>query len=461
MPVMQTVDVTDTDLVSDGFEATNRLAQELADSGALADLFARIDSGEVELTGDGGLLPALIKTTLERGLEAEMTSHLGYDRGDREARDAVGASNSRNGSYPKKVQTEVGPVEVSVPRDRAGSFTPRLVPKGSRRLGGLDEMIISLYAGGMTIREIQWHLSQTIGTDLSHETISNITDAVLTSVLEWQKRPLDEFYPVVYLDAIRIKVRDGAHVRSKAAHIAIGVDLEGIKHVLGIWIQNTEGASFWAAVCSNLANRGVEDVLIVCCDGLTGLPEAVEATWPESMVQTCVVHLIRASMRFVAYKDRRQVAAALKPVYTAVDEDQALEALLAFEDSAMGAKNPAAVATWKAAWDRFTPFLQFPPQVRRVIYTTNAIESLNYQLRKISKNRGQFPNDDAAVKLLWLGICNIEDKRAAQRAKDRGKKGKERKGAGRLIQGQVTTNWKQALAQLAVAYPDRINPHLN
>lgn len=458
---MSNTAVIDTDLKDSREGATNRLAKELQDSGALAELFARIDAGEVELTGDGGLIPALIKTTLERGLQAEMTSHLGYEARDRESRADQGVKNSRNGSYTKQVDTEVGPIEVTVPRDREGSFTPRLVPKGSRRLGGLDEIIISLYAGGMTVREIQWHLAQTIGTDLSHETISNITDAVLDSVMAWQKRPLEEFYPVMYLDAIRVKVRDGGHVRNKAAHIAIGVDMDGIKHVLGIWVENNEGASFWASVCANLANRGVRDVLIVCCDGLTGLAQAVEATWPNSMVQTCVVHLIRASMRFVSYKDRKKVAAALKPIYTASDETAALEALTAFAASDLGVKNPAAVATWESAWERFIPFLQFPPEVRRVIYTTNAIESLNYQLRKITKNRGQFPGDDAAVKLLWLGICNIEDKRAADRQKDRGKKGKDRKAAGKLIQGQITTNWKQALAQLAVAYPDRINNYLN
>lgn len=390
-----------------------------------------------------------------------MTSHLGYEPGDREGHGAQGSLNSRNGSYPKQVSTEVGPVEVMIPRDRAGSFTPRLVPKGSRRLGGLDEMIISLYAGGMTIREIQWHLCQTIGTELSHETISNSTDAVLDAVMEWQKRPLDAFYPVMYLDAIHVKVRDGGHVRSKAAYLAIGVDMEGIKQVLGIWIQGSEGASFWATVCANLRNRGVQDVLVVCCDGLTGLAGAVEATWPTTMVQTCVVHLIRAQVRFVSYKDRKRVAAALRPIYTAVDEDQALEALEALANSEIGRNHPATVATWENAWERFTPFLQFPPEVRKVIYTTNAIESLNFQLRKISKNRGQFPNDDAAVKLLWLGICNIEDKRAAEREKERGKKGGDRKAPGRLIQGQITTNWKRALAQLAIAYPDRINPHIN
>lgn len=271
---------------------------QLKASGALDELFAKIDSGEVELTGAGGMMPALIKEALERGLQAKMSSHLGYEPGDRGAKTTM---NSRNGSYTKTLATEVGDIEVSVPRHREGSFTPRLVPKGSRRPGGLDDMIISLYAGGMTVRDIQHHLASTIGTDLSHETIANITDAVQDAVLEWQNRPLEEFYPVISLDAIRVKVRDNGHVRSKAAHIAIGVNMDGVKHVLGIWVQNTEGASFWAHVCAQLANRGVRDVLIVCCDGLTGLPEAIEATWPESLVQTCVVHLIRTANRFVNY----------------------------------------------------------------------------------------------------------------------------------------------------------------
>ena len=253
-----------SDLAVSKNEATSRLAQELKDSGVLADLFARIDAGDVDLSGDGGLIPALVKTTLERGLTAEMDSHLGYSHSDREGKAANGRKNSRNGSYAKTVDSQVGPIEIQVPRDREGEFTPRLVPKGSRRLGGLDDMIISLYAGGMTVREIQWHLETTLGTELSAQTISNITDAVLDAVLEWQKRPLDEFYPVMYLDAIRIKVKDGGHVRNKAAYLAMGVDMEGVKHILGIWVQNTEGASFWASVCTNLANRGVKDVLIVC-----------------------------------------------------------------------------------------------------------------------------------------------------------------------------------------------------
>lgn len=435
----------------------NEIVDQLKASGALDELFSKIDSGEVELTGDGGLVPALIKETLERGLGAEMTSHLGYTAGDR---DAKTTTNSRNGTYAKTVASEAGDIEISVPRDRDGSFTPRLVPKGSRRLGGLDDMIISLYAGGMTIRDIQHHLVSTIGTELSHETISNITDAVLDAVMEWQQRPLEEFYPVVYLDAIRVKVRDNGHVRSKAAHIAVGVDMDGIKHVLGIWVQNTEGASFWAHVCAELANRGVQDVLIVCCDGLTGLPDAIEATWPDSLVQTCVVHLIRAANRFVSYTDRKAVSRALKPIYAAANEEAALTALTTFAESELGRKYPSAVAVFENAWDRFIPFLQFPPALRRVIYTTNAIESLNYQLRKVTKNRSQFPTDDSVVKLLWLAICNIEDKRAREREKEKGK-GKARKATtGRLVEGQITTNWKQALAQLAVAYPDRMNPYL-
>ena len=435
----------------------SKAAAELAASGALDELFAKIDSGEIELTGDGGFIPGLIKATLERGLQAELTSHLGYEKGDPAASEV---SNSRNGTTPKKVATTTGDIDLAIPRDRDGSFTPTLVPKGSRRLSGLDEMIISLYAGGMTVRDIGHHLASTIGTELSHETISNITDAIAEEILEWQARPLEAFYPVVYLDAIVVKVRDGAHVINKSAHIAVGVDMDGIKHVLGIWIQTSEGAKFWAGVCAELANRGVRDVLIVCCDGLTGLPDAIEATWSQATVQTCVVHLIRASMRFVSYSDRKAVAKALKPMYTAANAKSAREAFAAFQDSAWGKKYPHAVATWDSAWERFTPFLAFPPEVRRVIYTTNAIESLNYQLRKVTKNRGHFPNDDAVTKLLWLAICNIEDKRARERAKERGKPAAERKAKPRLVEGQVVTNWKQALAQLAMAYPDRINPYL-
>lgn len=426
---------------------------DLVEAGLLDELMARVDSGEVQLTGEGGFLPAMIKAVLERGLAAELTGHLGYEKGDPAGR---GSPNSRNGSTPKTIATEVGDVALATPRDRAGSFEPRLVPKGARRVGGLDEMIISLYAGGMTVRDIQAHLARTIGTELSHETISKITDAVLEEVKAWQSRPLEELYPIVYLDALVVKVRDGHQVRNKAAHIAVGVDLDGIKHVLGIWVQATEGAKFWAGVCAELANRGVKDVLIVCCDGLTGFPEAIEATWPRATVQTCVVHLIRASMRFVSYKDRKRVAAALKAIYTAPTADAAEAALLDFAESELGQRYPATVSTWTAAWERFIPFLEFPPELRRVIYTTNAIESLNYQLRKIIKNRGHFPSDDAVIKLLWLAIRDIEDKRARQRAAEAGKPRNERKAAGHLVEGATTHGWKAALGALALAYPDRL-----
>src|SRR5690606_1253208 len=305
---------------------------------------------------------------LERGLQAELTDHVGYEKGDPEA--SV-FPNSRNGSFPKTVATSVGDVELRIPRDRDGTFTPRLVPTGSRRLSQLDEMIVSLYAGGMTVRDIEHHLASTVGTDLSHETISNIVEEISDEVLAWQQRPLEAFYPVIYLDALIVKVRDGGHVRNKAAHIAVGVDMDGIKPVLGIWSQATEGAKFWAGVCAELANRGVRDVLIVCCDGLTGFPEAIEATWPDSMVQICVVHLIRNAMRFVGYGQRKAVAAALKPIYQAATADAAVSELEAFKASELGRANPRAAAVFEDAWERFTPFLAFPPEVRRVIYTTN------------------------------------------------------------------------------------------
>ena len=432
-------------------------AERLKASGVMDDLFAKIDAGEVKLDGRDGLIQQMIKAGLERGLDAELTEHLGYERGDE---DAALFPNSRNGSFPKTVASNLGAVELAIPRDRDGTFTPTLVPKGSRRLGGLDEMIVSLYAGGMTVRDIEHHLVSTIGTEISRETISKIVDEISDEVLAWQHRPLEAFYPVIYMDALVVKVRDGGHVGNKAAHIAVGVDMDGIKHVLGIWIQTTEGAKFWAGVCAELANRGVKDVLIVCCDGLTGFPEAIEATWSDSLVQTCVVHLIRTAMRFVNYKDRKAVAAALKPIYQAADAKAALAELERFEASELGQKNPHSVAAFRNAWERFIPFLAFPPMVRRVIYTTNAIESLNYQLRKVTKNRGHFPNDEAVVKLLWLAICNIEDKRAREREKERGSKRSDRKASGRLVEGQITTNWKQALAQLAIAYPDRVNPYL-
>nr|WP_240630990.1 IS256 family transposase [Mycolicibacterium sp. GF69] len=448
------MDVT-TDEPMSGVDAM----EALRSAGVLDDVLAKIDAGQLQLTGEGGFLPEMVKAVLERGLAAELTDHLGYEKGDPIGRELP---NARNGFTPKTVASEVGDVGLAIPRDRDGSFTPTLVPKGSRRLGGLDDMIISLYAGGMTVRDIQHHLATTIGTELSHETVSKITDAVLEEVLQWQKRPLEELYPIVYLDALVIKIRDGHQVKNRAAHIAVGVDLDGIRHVLGIWVTANEGAKFWAGVCAELANRGVKDILIVCTDGLTGFAEAVEATWPQTTVQTCVVHLIRNSMRFVSYGKRKEIAAALKTIYTAPTADAAAEAFEEFANSSLGQSNPTTVIAWRNAWERFIPFLAFPPDLRRIIYTTNAIESLNYQLRKIIKNRGHFPNDQAAVKLLWLAICNIEDKRARERQKfyDDPLKTGDRSRNKRLVEGARTNGWKQALGALALTYPERINPYL-
>jgi putative transposase len=442
----------------DGPVTARDAVNSMVEAGLLDQVMAQVDAGGLALTGAGGFLPEMIKAVLERGLAAEQTAHLGYERGDRAGR---GTANSRNGTTPKTLATEVGDVGLDVPRDRASTFEPRLVPKGSRRSDGLDAMIISLYAGGMTVRDIAHHLERTLGTELSHDTISKITDSVLDEVKAWQARPLEEIYPIVYLDALVIKVRDGHQVRNRAAHIAVGVDLDGVKHVLGIWVQASEGARFWAGVCAELRNRGVRDVLIVCCDGLSGFPEAIEATWPASIVQTCTVHLIRAAMRFVSHSDRRNVAAALRPVYTAPTDEAARLELDAFADSDLGRKYPAAVMTWTNAWERFIPFLAFPPELRKIIYTTNAIESLNYQLRKIIKNRGHFPNDDAAIKLLWLAIRDIEDKRARARTKEKGLPTSQRRAPARLVEGAVTPGWKQALGALTLAYPDRIDPYLN
>jgi putative transposase len=393
-----------------------------------------VDAEGLALTGPGGFLPELVKVVLERGLDAELTGHLGYERGDPAGR---GSPNSRNGTTPKTVHTEIGPIGLDIPRDRDGSFAPRLVPKGLRRLGGLSDVIVSLYAGGMTVRDIGHHLRRSYGTELSPDTISKITDSVLEEVKAWQTRPLDPIYPIVYIDALMVKVRDGAVVTNKAAHIVVGVDLDGVKHVLGIWVQTAEGAKFWLQVLTELRNRGVRDVLIACCDGLEGLPAAIETVWPHTVVQTCVVHLIRAALRYVSYGDRKALAAAIRTIYTAPNEDAAERALLELAESGLGRRYPGAVAVWERAWDRFTPFLAFPPEVRKIIYTTNAIESLNYQLRKITKTKGHFPTDDAVLKILYLGLRNIGSRRGGEL-------------------GTGTWGWKRALNAFAIAFPGRL-----
>jgi putative transposase len=328
-------------------DAAREAVDAMVEAGLLDRVLAQADAGELRLTGEGGFLPEMVKRVLEAGLTAELTDHLGYEKGDRAGH---GSGNSRNGSTPKRLGTEVGDIDLASPRDRNGTFEPLLVGKGQRRLDGLSDMIISLYAKGMTVRDIQHHLQATIGSELSHETISNITEAVAAEVKAWQARPLEAVYPIVYLDALVVKVRDGHTVRNKAAHIAVGVDTDGVKHVLGIWVQSTEGAKFWAGVCAELANRGVKDVLILCCDGLTGFPEAIEATWPKAVVQTCTVHLIRASLRFVPDMDRKAVAAALKLIYTAPTAAAAVTELEAFEGSVWGKKYPATVRIWRDAW---------------------------------------------------------------------------------------------------------------
>jgi putative transposase len=439
--------------------AARTLRRRLLSDEMIDGLLGEVDAGGLRLTGEGGFLPELLKAVLERGLAVELEEHLGYEKGDRGGRENAGVvGNSRNGSTAKTLATEVGDVEIDTPRDRNGTFTPALVAKGARRPGGLEDMIISLYAGGMTVRDIESHLARTLGTETSRETISKITDKVLEEVKAWQNRPLDAVYPVVFLDALVVKVREGNVVTNKAAHIAVGVDTDGIKHVLGIWVQSSEGATFWAQVCAELANRGVQDILIACCDGLTGLPEAIEATFPATVVQTCVVHLIRAATKYVSYADRKKFCAGLRAVYTAVNADAAQLALLELADSPLGRKYPAAIAVWERAWDRFIPFLAFAPAVRKVIYTTNSIESLNYQLRKIIKNRGHFPTDDSVIKLLWLAIRDIEDKRARAREKDRGKPAGQRTAPGYLVEGATVNGWTAAINALDIAYPNRINP---
>src|SRR6266567_1087523 len=418
--------------------AARKAVADMVDERAMDAVLAQIKGDGLRLTGPGGFLSELVKAVLERGLAAEMSEHLGYGKHDPAGK---GSGNSRNGAPPKTVQTEVGPIEVRVPRDRAGTFTPRLLPKNARRLGGLSDVVISLYAGGMTVRDISHHLHRVYGTEVGPDTISTITD---------------EVYPIIYVDALMVKVRDGGTVRNKACYLVVGVGVDGVKHVLGIWVQQSEGAKFWMQVCTELRNRGVRDVLIACCDGLTGLPEAIEAVWPHTTVQTCTVHLIRAAMKFVSYTDRKAMVAELKEIYTAATVEAAETAMLAFADSAIGRKYPAAVAVWERAWERFTPFLAFPIEIRKIIYTTNAIESFNYQIRKIIKNRGHFPTDDAVVKLIWLAIADIEDKRARQRAAEAGKAANARTAPGRLVEGAGVHGWKQALNALEIFFPGRI-----
>ena len=357
-----------------------------------------------EITGEGGLLQTLTKRLIERAMDAELTGHLGYERG---GASPGGVGNSRNGTTAKTLHTEHGSVRIETPRDRAGSFEPQIVEKHQRRFDGFDEKIVAMYGRGMTVRDIQAHLAEIYGVKVGHDLISRVTDAVLEDVKAWQARPLEDVYPVLYLDALVVKIRDGGTVRRKACYVVMGVNLDGERDVLGLWVQATEGAKFWMSVLTDLNQRGVSDVLIACVDGLKGFPEAIEAVFPETWVQTCIVHLIRNSLRFVPEKHRRQVAKALRPIYTAPNANDARDALEAL-DAEWGQRYPMITKTWTDAWEQVIPFLAFPADVRRIVYTTNSIEALHRQVRKTIKTRGHFPNKDAARKLIYLSIINAQ-----------------------------------------------------
>ena len=387
-------------------------ASAVVDQKVVAELVARASAEGVSLTGEGGLLQQLTKLVLESSLEGELDAHLGYGKHDPAGRDG---GNSRNGRRAKTVVTEVGPVEIDVPRDRDGSFEPQILPKRATRLAGLDDKVLGLYAGGMTVRDISDHLSELYGTEIGRDTISRITDAVLEDVVAWRTRPLDPVYPIVYFDAMVVKVREDRSVQNRACYLALGVTCDGDREVLGIWWQETEGAKFWLAVLNDLRRRGVEDVLISCVDGLKGFPEAIEATFPQAWVQTCIVHLIRASLRYVNYRDKKKVTTALRPIYTAPNADAALDELDRF-DAEWGGRYPATVQAWRAAWPHVIPFLALPDELRRAVYTTNTIEAMHRQIRKAIKTRGHFPDEQAATKLIYLAIERAETKWRSARA---------------------------------------------
>jgi len=372
---------------------------------------------------------AFKKALIESALSAELSHHLGYGPGDARPQETA---NHRNGSTGKTVLTDSGPVRIDVPRDRSGSFEPLLIPKHERRFTGFDDKIVAMYARGMTVREIQAFLAEQYSTEVSPDFISSVTDAVMSEVSAWQSRPLEPMYPAVFFDALRVKVREDAVVRNKAIYLALGVLPDGTREVLGLWIENTEGAKFWLKVFNDLKTRGVADILIAVTDGLKGMGEALGAVFPATTLQTCIVHLIRNSLEFASWKDRKLLAAALKPIYCAPSAEAAEQALRDFELGPWGQRFPTVVAAWRRAWDRVIPFFAFPPAVRRLIYTTNAIESLHSQLRKIIKTRGHFPSDDAATKLIWLALRNIMSDR-----------------------GRSIREWREAMNQFAIAYGDR------
>ena len=413
--------------------AAARLLAQTFSTQTLDSLIKDAMTSGTPIDGADGLLNELSKAVVERALQMEMTGHLGYEAGDPAGR---GSGNSRNGSTPKTVSTLNGPIDIDVPRDRIGTFEPVIVPKKVRRLANMNSVVLSLYSRGMTTRDIEAHLQGVYGAAVSRELISNITEVVVDEIKAWQARPLDEVYPILYIDGLRLRIGDNGVVTTKVAYLAIGVDVQGRKHALGCWIQDSEGARFWQKVVIDLRNRGVRDILIACCDGLTGLPDAIRSIFPDTVVQTCVVHVIRNAMRFVSYKDRKKVAAGMREIYTAPTVEAAEIAVAEF-DRQYGAQYPGAIDVWRRAWPEFVPFLDYPVELRKIVYTTNAIESINFQLRKITKNRGHFPDKDSAMKLIYLGLRNISSHRGG-------------------YSGTGTANWTVALNTLTKLFPGRI-----
>jgi transposase-like protein len=393
------------------------------------DIIDQFVSGPMTAEAVNAASMAFKKALIERALGAELSHHLGYPPGGERPGDV---GNHRNGVSGKTVLTDDGPLKIDVPRDRAGSFEPVLIPKHERRFTGFDDKIVAMYARGMTMREIQGFLREQYGTDVSPEFISSVTDAVMAEVTAWQARPLEPMYPVVFFDCLRVKIREDAVVRNKAIYLALGILPDGTRDILGLWIESTEGAKFWMKVFNDLKTRGVADILIAVTDGLKGMGEALEAVFPATTLQTCIVHLIRNSLDYASWKERKALAAAIKPIYTAPSAEGAQAELDAFEAGPWGTKFPTVVAAWRRAWDKVIPFFAFPAPIRRVIYTTNAIESVNARLRKIIKTRGHFPSDEAATKLIWLALRNIT-----------------------ADWGRATRDWKEAMNQFAILYAER------
>lgn len=408
-----------------------------SDEQLIAMLVERARSEGMQLTGAGGLLQQLTKRVLESALEGEITDHLGYDKHDAAGRNS---GNSRNGTRSKTVLTDVGPVEVKVPRDVEGSFEPRIVKKRQRRLTGVDEMVLSLSAKGLTHGEISAHLAEIYGAEVSRQTISTITDQVMDGMAEWQNRPLDRVYPVLFVDAINVKIRDGK-VANRPVYVVMAVTVEGTRDILGIWAgDGGEGAKYWLQVFTELKNRGLDDVLMLVCDGLKGLPDAVETVWPRTIVQTCIVHLLRNSFRYASRADWDKIAKALKPVYTAPNESAAAERFSEFQDT-WGKKYPAIIRLWENAWAEFVPFLSFDVEIRTVICSTNAIESVNARIRKAVRARGHFPTEAAALKCVYMALMSLDPT------------GKGRK--------RWTMRWKAPLNAFQIAFEGRLTPANN